>query len=35
MWGGMTSASELRAIADIGVNLQEKKASVLADGNSS
>lgn len=26
---------QMRAIADIGVNLQEKKASVLADGNAS
>ena len=30
-----TLGIQMRAIADIGVNLQEKKASVLADGNSS
>lgn len=30
-----TLGIQMRAIADIGVNLQEKKASVLADGNAS
>jgi hypothetical protein len=30
-----TLGMQMRAIADVGVNLQEKKASVLADGNAS